>query len=212
MVILNRKGLDNFYLELGARDRVEVELTEEFTILQAGDKVWGLWDYEEERGDRGGGSTAAVIAECAERVGRGNGAEADGDGQTHKETVDGQEPQLPTLNHGSGHHQQQPLSSLPSPTPAPRAHVSPPNHTPRISPPDGPIETRPQAQTQSSRLPMFTPSADTEFFLSRGPNGSQQLTRNRSSASAQTAEQQKKDVLGDLFAKAKSEYMGKGKL
>ena len=95
IVILNRRGLDNFYLELGGSKAgsktgtgsVEVEITDEFTILQTTSddgvdgEVWGLWIYEEgaaKDGKRSGGGgrgvTSGIIAECAERVRTVNGA------------------------------------------------------------------------------------------------------------------------------------------
>ena len=80
IAILNRKGLDNFYLEIEEQGGVEIEITDAFTIIQTGHppneegggKVWGLWMYEETTGDmRSEGSTAHMIAECAGRVARG---------------------------------------------------------------------------------------------------------------------------------------------
>ena len=84
VVVLNRRGLDNFVLHLQSAG--EVDLTDEYIILQgngtnnAGNgggiadeqKVYGLWIFEEERGSTKGVRAACgkCITECAENAGR----------------------------------------------------------------------------------------------------------------------------------------------
>ena len=203
VLILNRKGLDNFYLELCSAPgvAVEVEISAEFTILQAGDKVWGLWIYGE-----AGEGTSKTIAACAERV------RSLEDGPENPEMEKQQSPHLPTLNHASAHHKQHP--SISSPSPPPPSSPPPPTSTskPHISPPDIQLDTKPERPP----LPMFTPSADTQFFLSQGRGGLQQISRGRPAISKEGGEWEGKgkeeDTLGALFAKAEREFLGKGKL
>ena len=84
VVVLNRRGLDNFVLHLQSAG--EVDLTEEYIILQGNgtkdagsgtgsaeeQKVYGLWIFEEERGSTKGVRAACgkCIAECAGNKGR----------------------------------------------------------------------------------------------------------------------------------------------
>ena len=225
VVILNRKGLDNFYLEIGDVDdegegQVSVEISEIFTMLYAEDKIWGLWIYEEEPNSNSETNTSKVIAACAESIGnpdRGLSIDAFEPSHEDPQTASPQEqqPRLPTLNHATAYHQQQQLPS-PSPSPSPETHPPPPS---KILPPDIPVSQPPTLTAnpsvpvpiQGQALPRFTPSADTQFFLSQGRGGSQQITRNRPpSANGET--EKGADVLGALFAKAKTEYLGKGKL
>ena len=226
VVILNRKGLDNFYLEIGDVDdngegRVSVEISEVFTIIYAEEKIWGLWIYEEDNNSDGEGSTSTIISACAESIGKPDrGPEIEDFEYAHLQedpnpaSEQQQKPHLPTLNHATAYHQEQQLpSSSPSPSPEqhppPPTHISPPQPLSHISVPGNP------APTQAQPLPRFTPSADTQFFLSQGRGGSQQITRNRPPTVAPAANggtEKGADVLGALFAKAKNEYLGKGKL
>jgi len=81
VTILNRRGLENFWLELTRGE--EVEITAEYVILQGGEgeegKVYGLWIFEEGAGSTKGirEITAKLIKECAEAAG---GAADDGNG------------------------------------------------------------------------------------------------------------------------------------
>ena len=233
VVILNRKGLDNFYLEIGDVDddgegQVSVEISEIFTMIYADDKIWGLWIYEENNKSEGGGSTSKVIVACAESIGKPDGGLAiDGlepsqqDPQTASQQQQQPQPQLPTLNHATAYHQTQ---QLPSPSPSPSPETHPPPQPSQISPPDIPVAQPPpslpshpsiSAPTKTQTLPRFTPSADTQFFLSQGRGGSQQISRNRPPAASPAANGETEkgaDVLGALFAKAKNEFLGKGKL
>ena len=207
VVILNRKGLENFQLELSGD--VEVEITDEFTILQTasddgegGGRVWGLWIYEEGMGGEGMGGgrgvTAGVIGECAARIRR---EEEDGDGDEEGDehpALDGkQQQQLPQ----SQPHAPPSPSPIPIPIPIPQPPSIPLNSKPQAPPPPPP--------------PLFQPTADTQFFLSAGRNGLAQLSRHPHPAAPsvlQVAEAEKGNkTLEKLFEKAGRDFMGKGK-
>ena len=76
VLVLNRRGLENFILEL--RAGCDVETTAEFVILQEaaeGEKVWGLWVFEEKepastRGMRG--EVERVLKSCVARTDAAN--------------------------------------------------------------------------------------------------------------------------------------------
>ncbi|KAF1362161.1 PH domain-like protein [Lizonia empirigonia] len=61
VAILNRRGLDNFYLELTSED--EMEFTDPYVILQ-GDQVYGIWVFA----DPPPASTANCRIETAEKI------------------------------------------------------------------------------------------------------------------------------------------------
>jgi hypothetical protein len=67
VVILNRRGLDNFEMELSSE--AEMEITDEYVILQ-GDQVYGLWIFSEAESSTQGmrAQTANKIKELAERA------------------------------------------------------------------------------------------------------------------------------------------------
>ena len=234
IVILNRRGLDNFYLELGGsnassksgRESVEVEITDEFTILQTtsddgvNGEVWGLWIYEDGAakdgkmsGGGGRGVTSGVITECAERVKRVNGG-------SQNQEIDGY--------NGHGLHsgpevvlKRQQATQLPSPppedTPIPpeslnfeaksRTQSQKPQQPPQ-DPPKIPTQSNPQPKTHPR--PLFTPSADTQFFLSAGRGGRAQLSRHHPAAPVPATESKAGSAtLEALFAKAGREFEGK---
>lgn len=82
VVVLNRRGLDNFILHLKSAE--EVDVTGEYIILQGNGadnlgngnaderKVYGLWIFEEEQGSTKGVGEACgrYIVECAEKAER----------------------------------------------------------------------------------------------------------------------------------------------
>lgn len=70
IIVLNRRGLDNFVLKL--RTSEEVEVTEEYVIVRDDDAIWGLWIFEEEGGSTKGSRerVGGVIMDCARRVER----------------------------------------------------------------------------------------------------------------------------------------------
>jgi hypothetical protein len=67
VVILNRRGLENFEMELSSE--AEMEITDEYVILQ-GDQVYGLWIFSEAESSTQGmrAETANKIKELAERA------------------------------------------------------------------------------------------------------------------------------------------------
>lgn len=107
VVVLNRRGLDNFMLHLKSAE--EVDVTDEYIIVQGNGadnlgngsvdekKVYGLWIFEEEQGSTKGvrGACGRCIVECA-----GRGATERGIG-----TSDGR---------SNGYAQQQPTARVPS--------------------------------------------------------------------------------------------------
>ena len=92
VVVLNRRGLDNFVLKLKREDQVDV--TEEYIILQDADgdgegeqKAYGLWVFQEAEGSTRGtrAEVGELITELARRV---EGVEHGSDGA--KQGQDGQ--------------------------------------------------------------------------------------------------------------------------
>lgn len=85
MVVLNRRGLENFVVQL--RNSEGVDVTGEYIILQGdkegeveeGEKVHGLWIFEEEEGSTRGVRRACgeAILQCAERAEKGVAPAAD---------------------------------------------------------------------------------------------------------------------------------------
>lgn len=94
VVVLNRRGLENFILHLKSEE--EVDVTGEYVILEEkggggsgggnedGKKVYGLWVFEEELGSTKGvrDACARCIVECARRSGMTRGIGV-GDGQSN---------------------------------------------------------------------------------------------------------------------------------
>ena len=93
LVILNRRGLDNWTLELNTAEGVQV--TEEYIILQGqgsvadaldggnadADKIWGIWVFEEREGSTRGQrqETADWILRCAQMAEDESATMANGD-------------------------------------------------------------------------------------------------------------------------------------
>ena len=85
VLVLNRRGLNNFTLPLKSAE--DVEITQEYVILEGieGDglrsgnvgekKVYGIWIFEEEQGSTRGVREACgrCIVECAEKAGKDHG-------------------------------------------------------------------------------------------------------------------------------------------
>jgi len=96
VTILNRRGLENFWLELTRGE--EVEITAEYVILQGGEgeegKVYGLWIFEEGAGSTKGirEITAKLIKECAEATG-GASVEGNGDDVEDNAEIMGNRPE-----------------------------------------------------------------------------------------------------------------------
>ena len=71
VVVLNRRGLSNFFLQLKKVD--DVEITEEYVILkdEDGNRIWGVWIFSEPAPASTSESrtiNAGVIKECAARA------------------------------------------------------------------------------------------------------------------------------------------------
>ena len=78
IMVLNRQGLDNFVLEL--KSVGDVELAEEFVIVQDGPQVVGLWIFQEPEPASTAGKRAEVeriIRQCARRAEWTGGEEKD---------------------------------------------------------------------------------------------------------------------------------------
>lgn len=72
MIVLNRRGLDNFILELKSRE--EVDVAGEYIILRGETgEAYGLWVFEEEEGSTSGKRQVVGdgIVECALWAGGG---------------------------------------------------------------------------------------------------------------------------------------------
>ena len=107
VVVLNRRGLNNFILHLKSAE--EVEVTDEYVILQGNGednlgngnaderKVYGLWVFEEEQGSTKGVREACgeCIVECVRKIGEERGIGV----------IDGQ---------SNGYVQEQPTARAPS--------------------------------------------------------------------------------------------------
>lgn len=107
VVVLNRRGLDNFILHLKSAE--DVDVSGEYIILQGNgadnlgngnadeQKVYGLWIFQEEQGSTKGVREACgrCVVECAEKAGKDRGTGI----------MDGQ---------SNGYPQQQPTAKAPS--------------------------------------------------------------------------------------------------
>ncbi len=113
VVVLNRRGLENFVLELKTSE--EVELTEEYVIVRDNGegyedgepKIYGLWIFEEEGGSTKGmrRMCGEVIVERAKRVEQRNeGLRKDGSADVEQPLQEEQNdgPDLMALLNGGG--------------------------------------------------------------------------------------------------------------
>ena len=212
VTILNRRGLENFWLELLKGE--EVEKTSEYVILQkdqasgeGGQKVYGLWIFEEETGSTKGirGITADLIAECAARAGTTSLRQPEAESNTQigaqygklEQDFDQAKRELRELQqkHETHRHAYHTPERHPQPQP-----VHPPSNAkavPDVKP--GSQAPPPQAAAPSrDPTPLFQTSADTQFFLS-APRIPKQPQPQK------PRPQQADDILGKLFQKAKSE-------
>lgn len=79
MVVLNRKGLNDFVCPLEG----DVDFEAGYIILRGGTedgegeggRIWGIWIFEEEEGSTRGirEVNAGIMVECAARAGKGSG-------------------------------------------------------------------------------------------------------------------------------------------
>ena len=174
VTVLNRRGLENFKLEL--LSATNVEITEEYIILNSTEdgqpKVYGLWVFSEpppsstshHRTD-----VAHKIQECAERVESGKRLmeEQDTNGHAGQKNNNVSMERQPSLKELFGQHRQE----------------------------DDAWSVRSHSPQRPSTL--FTTSADTDFFRS-----TQRHMQSHSPAVSAQSNGQGKDVLLDLFRKA----------
>lgn len=195
VVILNRKSLENFIMELTSGE--DIEITPEFVIFQKiGDdgtpNIFGFWIFSEEDTSPSVREVVAnAIQECAVRaeMARANAAEI--------EQEEYQQPEPYNLDGGNDYYQretqpttqQQPtqqvdlLSLFNKPS---TSTTAPGPHQSNIPP------TTNYTEPQPAR---FTPTADTEFFRSSNSPASMQQQSQRPSQS---------NALLDLFKNAKT--------
>ena len=149
--ILNRRGLDNFFLELHSADAVEI--TEEYVIVQADDtasedpKVYGLWIYQEvEPGStaKAREKNAGLIESCARIAGlsKDSGTDILATAAIGENALVGQVKAKPEISRPT-----RPGDASVGDARAATKH-----------------ETSAPAVVQP--MPQFQPSADTQFFLS----------------------------------------------
>ena len=180
VMVLNRRGLDNFNIELLSSN--DVEVTEDYIILQSTDdgvpRVYGLWVFCEpppSSTSHHRTATAHKILECAARVDVGRRLAKDKQVDDHDDGEDGSVPmgrQLSLKELFGQQRQQDDGWSVRS-------------HSPHVP------------------APQFTNSADTDFF--RAPQRHSQLYS--PAPSAQTIDQ-RQDALLNLFRKAGENYRG----
>ena len=143
--ILNRRGLDNFFLELESSESVEV--TTEYVIVQAETQdmpeVYGIWIYQEPEPSSTAGlreRNAKLIEHCARLAGLSREMGTDVIEAARGEGTNGQSVGGPKRSN-----------------PAEDATMSEKVH----------------ATPVASSMPQFQPSADTQFFLSGRRDGVQ---------------------------------------
>nr|OQO17514.1 hypothetical protein B0A51_17168 [Rachicladosporium sp. CCFEE 5018] len=169
VVVLNRKGLENFVVEI--QDEEMVQVSEEYIMLQVegedGEgKVYGLWVFSEE----GEVPTtlermSGAMRECA-RLAEGSGV---GDGEVQGED-DGYEDEDQTEDEGYEENYETAFSHDGVAQPA--YEMAPPIAQPALVGPGGQridllklfSQPQPQAPSQPSAAPAFRPSPDTDFF------------------------------------------------
>lgn len=197
VVILNRKGLDNFVTELVSGE--DIQLEEQYLILQVQGEdgmqnIYGLWIFEDESDTRKREEVVSKVQECAVRAEMGRASwQQNGHVEVVQDNLDGEEesgkeeeytPAQPPQSAG----QQIDLLSLFNKPAGPSGQQPPPEQR-RMMPQSMP-------QQQPAQPQRFTSTADTDFFRSsRSPaNVSQQQTQ---------PPPQQQNALLDLFKSAK---------
>ena len=217
VVVLNRRGLHNFELELHAPD--EVEVTDEYIILQrkppgaAAPHIFGLWVFAEPPP----ASTATqreqvarCVLECAERVEAGRRLPP----AEQLPQLDGAQDDSPPAasdRYASDMARQGSLTALLEQQRHADDSWSVRSHSPSY--PTGPPQHHlPQHQhpPPAAAVPSFAPSADTDFFLSTRPAGTGTRTTPSPAVSAQgsLSGAGHKENLLDLFKRAGDSYRG----
>jgi hypothetical protein len=180
VMVLNRRGLENFNLELLSEE--EVEITDEYIILQSPDAnmphVYGLWVFSEPPPSSTAHHRVAIsqkIKDCAQRVAEGRRSNQHQDTQIEDGAAMGRQLSLQQIF--GQQRQEDDAWSV-------RSH-SPAHHSPQPPP-----------------ITQFTTPADTAFFLS----SKRPAAPVSPAVSAQSTGQS--DVLLDLFRKAGDGYRG----
>ncbi|KAL1590479.1 hypothetical protein WHR41_00683 [Cladosporium halotolerans] len=161
VIILNRKSLDNFIVELESANNVEI--TDSYVILQtpAEDgtlQIYGLWIFSEENVTP---STQQVVAmaieECAMRA---------EEGRKHAEEAYGEAQQVPQQYGLDGfEHQAQPPMEAPQ-QPQQSQTIDLMHLFGRPAQQQGPAQTVPEPAPQYPQQPKFMSNPDTDFFRS----------------------------------------------
>ncbi|KAI9837449.1 MAG: hypothetical protein M1819_007097 [Sarea resinae] len=186
VMVLNRRGLNNFYTEL--LEGEDVEITEEYVILrvssddaESGQQVYGLWIFSEPPPSSTANTraiNAQIIQDCAVQAETSRRLAIQKQNTAVEQESRVEEPQLAesvpmgrqlSLRELFGQQREQD---------------------------DGwsvKVHSPPKSSAQ------FMPSADTNFFLSSKPAKLQQ---------SQSVPEPGRDILGDLFRKAGESYQG----
>ncbi|KAK6439160.1 hypothetical protein LTR95_004632 [Oleoguttula sp. CCFEE 5521] len=189
VVVLNRKGLENFVVEIQGEDMVQVEEED------GEGKVYGLWVFSEEGEipttlERMSGA----MRECA-RLAEGAGAV----GEEMQGEEDGYEDEDQTEEEGYEENYETAFSHDGAAQPA--YEMAPPVAQPALAGPGGQridllklfSQPQPQPPSQPSAAPAFRPSPDADFFR----------TTNAPTAPAGNGAPMQQNALLDLFKNAK---------
>lgn len=184
VIILNRKSLDNFIVELVSADNVEI--TDSYVILQSQgedgvDQIYGLWIFSEEGVTP---STQQVVAmaieECALRAEEGKklAEEAYEEVPTTYNGFDGNGYQAEAEAQGA-YHTQPPMEAPQIMQPMPpggqqidltqlfgKAPTPAQQQMPQQAPNMAPEPTQQYYQQQQNQQPKFASNPDTDFFRS----------------------------------------------
>jgi hypothetical protein len=211
VIILNRKSLDNFVVELVSAERVEI--TDSYVILQSPnaegvEQIYGLWIFSEENALP---STQEVVAmaieECALRAEEGR--------KLAEEAYDGET----TAAYGANgveqvevpYQTQPPIETTRPPQPMPPAgqqidlmqlfgKPQQQQHMPQPVPQANPEHFyQQQQQSQPPQQPKFTSNPDTDFFRSSHSPAVQTQAQQPPSPQAPTQQ----NMLLDMFASAR---------
>jgi hypothetical protein len=211
IMVLNRRGLENFFVELTSTE--EVELADEYIILQGQlngeDCVFGLWIFQEpppastahEREEM-----ARKIVECAGRVEakRRRSPNAEDTGYEGEEEGDGSvELDAEEQMHGQATRGRGDLASILGQQRMADDSWSVRSHSPRRPQQQPRAQQTPELQQPGAPPAQFLRSADTDFFLAPKPKA----TTPSPAISAQSVQETvPNNTLLDLFRKAGNEY------
>lgn len=185
VAILNRRGLDNFYLELTSEE--ETEITDPYVILQ-GDQVYGIWIFAEPPPASTADcrtETAAKIVECAQQARVSREAAMGGDGLGREDGLREGEPASAPMG------RQLSLRDLFGQTGVP-THMS--------------------TQT-STHMPQMQMDHNTQMYPQNQIHPQMQMQMHpqmHNTHNMYPTQPYSQDVLGQLFMRAKQDYNGGG--